>query len=356
MNVQQQFASDNYSGICPEAMEGLSEANHGHQPSYGDDPWTRKACNLFREIFEAPCEVFFVFNGTAANALALASLCNSYQSIICHELAHVETDECGAPEFCSHGAKLLLGHGEQGKLSPDSITALVQKRTDIHYPPPKVASISQATEVGTVYRSQEIAAIAERVRSHSLKLHMDGARFANALVELDKSPAEISVRAGVDVLCLGGTKNGMAFGEAVIFFNQDAARDFAYRCKQAGQLASKMRFIAAQWLGVLRDGAWLRHARHANAMAAKLESKLRGIPGVEILYPRQANSVFLSLPKQAREKLHARGWNFYSFIGTGGARLMTSWDTSEEVINKFAQDLLEILTFQQAPGRTSSQF
>jgi threonine aldolase len=335
----EQFASDNYSGLCPEAIAALLAANQGHAIAYGDDPWTQKAADRFREIFETDCEVFFVFNGTAGNSLALAALCQSYHSVICHELAHIETDECGAPEFFSNGAKLLLGHGELGKLTPAAIDSIVLKRGDIHYPKPKVVSLTQPTEVGTLYRLDELAAIRAVADRHQLKLHMDGARFANAIAALGCTPAEMTWRQGIDVLCFGGTKNGLAIGEAVIFFDKALAEDFEYRCKQAGQLASKMRFISAPLLGVLADDIWLRYARLANHCAAYLAERLAAIPGVDLLFPCQVNGVFVELPEPVIQVLHEQGWHFYTFIGQGGARFMCSWDTTHERIDALVADL-----------------
>jgi threonine aldolase len=334
-----QFASDNYAGICPEAWAAMQQANFGHVPSYGDDPWTTRAAELIREVFETPCEVFFVFNGTAANSLGLAAMCQSYHSILCHETAHVETDECGAPEFFSHGTKILLVPGEDGKLNAEGIERQVLRRTDIHYPKPKVVSLTQATELGTVYRPEEIGVIAEQVRRLGLRLHMDGARFANAVASLGVTPKEITWEAGVEVLSLGGTKNGGGLGEAVIFFNRDLAHEFDYRCKQAGQLASKMRFLSAPWVGMFAEGAWLRYAQHANAMAALLEEELRQIPEITLLFPREANSVFAQLPLDVAERLRAAGWKFYTFIGQGGARFMCSWDTTEQDVRALAAAL-----------------
>lgn len=325
-----QFASDNYAGICPEALQAMETANHGFEPSYGDDVWTDRACESIRQVFETDCQVFFVFNGTAANSLALAALCRSYHSVICHDLAHVETDECGAPEFFSNGTKILHIHGPQGKLALAEVERAITRRSDIHYPRPKVLSLTQATEVGTVYTPDEIGAAGELARRYGLRVQMDGARFANAVVSLDVPPADITWRAGVDVLCLGGAKNGLAVGEAVVFFDRELASEFEYRCKQAGQLASKMRFISAPWIGMLESGAWLKNARHANDCAALLEQKLAGIPGVRIMYPRQANSVFVEMPEAVVGGLRAAGWHFYSFIGSGGARFMCSWQTTRE--------------------------
>ncbi len=334
-----QFASDNYSGVCPEAMAAIEEANCGHARSYGDDRWTQLAADALRELFEADCEVFFVFNGTAANSLALASCCQSYHSVICHELAHVETDECGAPEFFSNGTKVLTLPGGQGKLIPSSIEEAVRKRSDIHFPKPRAVSVTNATEVGTVYSPDELKAIGESAKRLGLKVHMDGARFANAVASLGMAPKEITWQAGVDVLCFGGTKNGMPIGEAVVFFHREMAYEFEYRCKQAGQLASKMRFLSAPWLGLLRDGAWLRHAAHANLMAGLLESLLIGVPGARLIFPRQANAVFVELPAPKIAVLRARGWIFYTFIGAGGCRFMCSWDTKQEDVEALVQDI-----------------
>ncbi len=327
--VFNQFASDNYAGICPEAWRAMDEANRGFVPSYGDDIWTEKACACIRNAFETDCQVFFVFNGTAANSLALAALCRSYHSVICHELAHVETDECGAPEFFSNGTKILHIPGPNGKLDLHAVEQAIIKRSDIHYPKPRVLSLTQSTELGTVYSPDEITAAGELARRHGLRVQMDGARFANAVAALGVAPADITWKAGVDVLCLGGAKNGMAIGEAVVFFNRELAEEFEYRCKQAGQLASKMRFISAPWIGMLEGGTWLRNAAHANRMASILAQGLEKIEGVSLMSPCQANAVFAEMSPETAAALRADGWHFYSFIGTGGARFMCSWQTTE---------------------------
>ena len=341
--IRRHFASDNYAGICPEAWAALAEANEGHVPGYGDDVWTQRAADLIREVFETHCEVYFAFNGTAANSLSLASLCQSYHSILCHETAHVETDECGAPEFFSHGTKVLLVPGANGKIDPAGIEQMVKRRTDIHYPKPRVVSLTQATELGTVYTPDEIKAIWSKAKSLGLKIHMDGARFANAVASLDVKPKEVTWQAGVDVLCFGGTKNGTHVGDAVVFFNRDLAHEFDYRCKQAGQLASKMRFLAAPWVGMLQSGAWLRHASHANSMARLLHDLLKGIPEAKVLFPVQANAVFADLPPYAIAALRGEGWKFYTFIGQGGCRLMCAWDTQESDVRQFVADLKRLL-------------
>lgn len=340
--MEQQFASDNYAGICPEALAALTAANAGHAPAYGEDEWTRRVSDRLRALFETDCDVYFAFNGTAANSLALASLCQSYHSVICHELAHVDTDECGGPEFFSNGSKLLPAKGEGGKLTPDAVREVIARRSDIHYPKPRVVTLTQATEVGTVYRPVEIAAVAELAHASGLRVHMDGARFANAVASLAVSPADVTWRAGVDVLCFGGTKMGLPVGEAVVFFDRRLSEDFAYRCKQAGQLASKMRFLSAPWLGMLEGDAWLRHARHANAMAQRLASGLATVRGVKLLFPTEANGVFAELPATAIEGLRARGWRFYTFIGAGGARFMCAWDTTPERVDALLADLREL--------------
>jgi threonine aldolase len=342
--LRRQFASDNYAGICPEAFAAKTEANQGHEVSYGNDIWTAKASDLIRGVFETGCEVFFVFNGTSANSLSLASLCQSYHSILCHEMAHVEASECGAPEFFANGTKVLLLNGANGKIDPASIERAVKKRTDVHYPKPRALSLTQATEVGTVYSLEELRALKEVAQRFNLRIQMDGARFANAVVAAGVSPKQLSWEAGVDVLCFGGTKNGLAVGETVVFFNRELAKEFDYRCKQGGQLASKMRFLSAPWVGLLQDGAWLRHAKHANAMAKRLEAAIRDFPRVEIAYPVESNAVFAKLPDEIVEAMHQRGWKFYTHVGLmDEARLMCSWDTMAEDVDGFARDLRKTL-------------
>jgi threonine aldolase len=343
ISARRQFASDNYAGICPEAFAALAEANRGHTPSYGDDPWTQRAADMIRQVFETKCEVFFVFNGTAANSLALASLCQSYHSILCHEHAHVESAECGAPEFFANGTKVLLLPGANGRIDPAAIEGMVKRRTDIHYPKPRALSITQATEMGTVYSVAQLQAVTGRAREFGLRVQMDGARFANAVAALGVKPREISWQAGVDVLCLGGAKNGMGVGEAVVFFNLELAREFDYRCKQAGQLASKMRFISASWLGMLQNDAWLRHARHANEMAKRLEAGVRALPQLNISYPCETNGVFVNMPPAVIKGMRAKGWKFYTHVSPEDCRLMCSWDTTVGDVDAFVADLKELV-------------
>lgn len=349
MTTRQHFASDNYAGTCPEALHWFLEANaSGHEPAYGDDRWTQKSSDMLRQLFEIDCDVYYVFNGTAANSLALASMCQSYHSVICSPIAHIETDECGGPEFFSNGSKLLVAESQSpaaklGKLTPEAVEALVTKRTDLHFPKPKVVSITQATEFGTVYTVEEVRALSWAAQKHDLKVHMDGARFANAVATLGCSAAEITWKAGVDVLCFGGTKNGLPVGEAVVFFDRKLSQDFAWRVKQAGQLASKMRHISAPWVGLLENDIWLRNARHANAMAQRLYQGLLNIPSVKVMHPPQANGVFANLPAEAIQALHAKGWKFYEFIAGGGCRFMCAWDTTEASVDAFLADIAQTL-------------
>jgi threonine aldolase len=336
-----QFASDNTAGICPEAWAALAEANRDCVPSYGDDAYTQRAADLIRSVFETDCDVFFVFNGTSANSLSLASLCQSYHSVLCHELAHIERDECGAPEFFSNGTKLITLPGPLAKLEPATIDRAVTARNDLHFPKPRVLSLTQSTEFGTVYAAAELNELCAIAKRRGLSIHMDGARFANAvaaLAERDRStPADLTWRAGIDVLSFGGTKNGMALGEAVVFFNRSLAKEFEYRCKQAGQLASKMRFISSQWVVMLQNGAWLKHAQHANHLAQKLGSALEKLPGIRLAAPVEANAVFVHFPEGVVEKLHGKGWHFHGFLGGGGHRLMCSWATTEEDVAQFLE-------------------
>jgi len=340
--MTQQFASDNYAGICPEAWQAMEAANSGHAAAYGNDPWTARASEAFRTLFETRCEVFFAFNGTAANSLALASLCQSYHGVICSDSAHVETDECGAPEFFSNGSKLFVAHTKDGKLTPAVIEEIVSKRTDIHYPKARVVTITQPTETGLVYTIDEVKALSAVCRRLGLSLHMDGARFANACASLGCTPAQITWQAGVDVLCFGGTKNGMAVSESVLFFNAAQAVDFDYRCKQAGQLASKMRYLSAPWCSMLESGAWLRNAEHANACARFFADEVQNIPGIELVFYPQANGVFVNLPDAAQQALRDKGWQFYTFIGAA-VRFMFAWDSDSARIEALIRDLKSVV-------------
>lgn len=338
-----ELASDNTAPICPEAWQAMQEANAEAAASYGEDQWTRRVCELTREIFETDCEVFIVFNGTAANSLALAQLCRSFHSVVCHEHSHIETDECGAPEFFSGGSKLLPTRGANGKLDLPEVEAAILKQRELHSPKPRVLSVTQSTELGTVYSRGELGAIADFARRRSLFLHIDGARFANAIAALGCAPKSVTWELGVDVLCFGGTKNGAGGGELVVFFNKELAREFDYRAKQAGQLASKMRFLAAPWTGLLGDGAWLRNAQRANVAAGKLAVALSNLPGLKLAFPREANAVFLRMPEALVAELHACGWHFYKFLEPDVYRLMCSWASTDEIIDAFAADVKRLL-------------
>lgn len=334
-----EFSSDNVAPICPEAWAALQEANAHFAPSYGEDRWTARVCDRVREIFETNCDVYFVLTGTAANALALAQLCKSFQSVICHQHAHLQTDECGAPEFFTGGSKLLLVRGADGKIDIDQVEALLTRHNELHSHKPGAISISQATEFGTVYKRDEIAAIGDLARTHRLFLHMDGARFANAIASLNCAPKAITWEAGVDVLCFGGTKNGAAVGELVIFFDKEISREFDYRTKQAGHLGSKMRFLAAPWLGLLTGDVWLRNAQHANDAARRLADRLRKEAGIQSVFPVEANAAFASMDERLASGLHRRGWRFYKFIEPNVYRLMCSWATTERDISDFVGDV-----------------
>lgn len=344
------FASDNTAGICPEALSALQAANQGHAPSYGEDEFTARVQARLCELFATDCRVFYAFNGTASNALALSAVCRSYHSVLCHELAHVDTDECNAPEFFTGGAKIIPLPGAQAKLDPVALEAAMHRGHGVHYPKPGALSLTQATELGTVYTPTEIKALATVAREHGLAVHMDGARFANAAAALQArdqlTPADLTWRAGVDVLSFGGTKNGMLTTELVVFFNRDLAHEFDYRVKQSGQLASKQRFAAAQWDAVLTDGAWLRHAAHANAMARRLAAGLEALPGCRLRYPTEANGVFIQLPKPLATGLAERGWYFYPFGGANVYRLMCGWNTSDDQVDALIADARSLSSAQ----------
>ena len=334
------FASDNTAGVCPEAFAALTAANAGRVPSYGDDVHTAEAKRRFAEVFERECEVFFVFNGTAANALVLAALCQRHHAILCHAMSHVDTDECGAPEFFTGGSKVIPIGGEQAKLHAADLEPVMVRGHGVHFPKIRAISLTQSTELGTLYTPEELKHLTEFARTRGLAVHMDGARFANAAAaarERGWTPADITWRAGVDVLCFGGTKNGLLTTEAVVFFNRELAREFDYRVKQSGQLASKMRFASAQWSAVLRDGAWLRHGGHANRQAQVLAKGLREL-GFTLAAPVEANGVFVELPPKVYAALEARGWHFYKFVGEHGYRLMCSWETRDAEIAAFLAD------------------
>jgi threonine aldolase len=333
--ARHEFASDNTAGICPEAWVALQEANAKNAPSYSEDRWTARVRNQISEMFETNCDVYFTFNGTAANALSLAQLCQSFHSIVCHENSHLQTDECGAPEFFTKGSKLLLVGGANGKIDVTQAKTMVARQNELHSHKPRAISITQATEFGTVYTRGEIAAVAEFARARQMFLHMDGARFANAIASLNCAPKALTWKVGVDVLCFGGTKNGTAAGELVIFFHKEMSREFDYRLKQSGQLGSKMRFLAAPWLGLLTDDVWLRNAQHGNRAARRLAERLQSEAKIDIVFPVEANAVFVRINERLVHELHACGWHFYKFIEPDVHRLMCSWSTTDRDISEF---------------------
>jgi len=325
------FASDNVAPAAPEIIAALSRVNTGTVHSYGDDPETRRLAALAQETFECELVIHPVATGTAANSLALASLVPPFGAVYCHELAHINTDECGAPEFFSGGAKLLTLGSPNGKLAAPQLAAPIAhaREMGVHHVLPAALSISQATEWGTVYRRDELTALAAAAHEHGLKVHMDGARFANAVAHLKCSPAEASWKCGVDALSFGATKNGALAAEAVIFFTPDLAREFELRRKRAGHLWSKMRFLSAQLNACFENELWLRHARQANAMAARLAEGLRK-RGIALLQPVEANEVFAAFPAKLSAALRSQEFEFYDWPVPAGSspavRLVTAYD------------------------------
>lgn len=337
------FASDNWAGAHPRVMEAVVRANAGLVPAYGGDDLTRRAERAFCDLFEREVAVFFVATGGAANSLALSVLTPPYGMIVAHEESHIQMDECGAPEFYTGGAKLLPVKGFAAKLSAQSLGTALDGFPDRppHGCPAKAVSITQATECGATYTVSEISALAAAAHARGLRVHMDGARFANALASSNASPADATWRAGVDVLSFGGTKNGCIAAEAVVFFNPPDAADFVMRRKRGGHLWSKSRFLSAQFLAYLEDDLWLSLARHANAMARRLSQGVASLPGCKVWYPTEANEVFASFRGDAAERLLAAGAQFYPWKTpgdpAGGAmrRLICSWATTEGDVDRF---------------------
>ena len=337
------FRSDNEVGAHPGIVEAVARAfAAGSTPSYGDDPWTQKVEHRLRELFERPDLLAFpVATGTAANVLSLACCTPSWGAIYCHPQAHIAVDEANAPEFYTGGGKLALIDGPAGKIDPKKLAeALAQPVYGVvHHPQPAAVSITQATECGTVYAPEEIAAVATATHRHGLKLHMDGARFANALSFVGCSPAELSWKAGVDVLSLGATKNGALAAEVVVFFDTSLARDFEFRRKRGGHLFSKMRFLSAQLDAYLADGLWLDNARHANAMARRLVAGLTPLKGTQLLYPADANEIFVVLPAHMHDALQNAGAQYHPWPsdrpGERAYRLVTAFDTRPADVDQF---------------------
>lgn len=337
------FLSDNAYGAWPEIIAALTTAAKGAAVSYGDDPLTAKVRERFSAIFGRPVAAHPVISGTAANALALATLCPPHGAVFCHSESHIAVDECGAPEFFTHGAKLVLIEADHAKLTPEAFEKSLShfNKGFVHHVQPAVLSLTQSTELGTVYSPAEIAALTAIARAHGMKVHMDGARFANALAHLGADPADITWRAGVDALSFGATKNGALGAEAVVFFDPADAKDFEYRRKKSGHLLSKMRFVSAQLDAYLEDGRWLAHAAHANRLAERLAEGLRPVKDAEIVHPVESNAVFASLPTAKLTRLRAQGAQFYDWgppaAGRTLIRLVTSFATPAADVEQFVK-------------------
>ncbi|RWR27835.1 low specificity L-threonine aldolase [Sinirhodobacter populi] len=345
------FASDNTAGVAPQVMAALQAANEGHVPSYGADALSEAVRAKIRDLFEAPeAAVYLVATGTAANALSCALLSDPWSAIFCHRHAHIQEDECGAPEFFADGAKLVLLEGAHGKIDPELMRPVIAHAGGaIHHVQRGMLSITNATEAGTVYTPEEVRVLTGIAREYDLPVHMDGARFANALAATGATPAEMTWKSGVDVLSFGGTKNGCMGVEAVVIFDPARAHEFELRRKRAGHLFSKNRFLAAQMLGYLAGGLWMGLARHANAMAARLSDGIATVPGAELLHPTEANAVFARFPRRVHRSLRDAGAQYYlwpfeqSLDGADdellAARLVCSWATTEEEVGEFLSHL-----------------
>ena len=340
--VRRGFASDNNATIHPEVLAAIAAANVGHAGGYGHDPHTEALERRLEEVFGPGCRSFLVFNGTGANVVALRAACRRWEAVICSTVSHLNVDEGGAPEAVA-GVKLLGVQAPQGKLTAEGVRARIERLGDEHAVQPRLVSISQSTELGTVYTAEEVGALADLAHEHGLLLHMDGARLANAAVSLGAGLADVSIRAGVDILSLGGTKNGLLGGEAVIFARPETAAGVPWLRKQSLQLASKMRYVAVQFDALLRDELWSRSAGQANAMAARLAGQVRDLPGVQITQPVQANAVFAILPPAVTAELQ-REFPFYVWDErTGEVRWMCSWDTTEEDVDAFVAALRRLV-------------
>ena len=329
------FSSDNVTGACPEVMDAIVAANDGIVESYGNDKWSLNLQKKLSEIFETDVVVFPVVSGTAANALALSVLSPAFGKIFCNELSHINTDECGAPEFFSGGAKLVTMSSDDGKINAKDLSQNIRGTGIVHLAQPAAVSITQACETGTVYQLEEIKSIAETAHEHGLKVHMDGARFANAIVSLDVSPAEMTWKSGIDVLSFGGTKNGCLTAEAVVFFKPELVGNFPYLHKRSGQLLSKMRFVSAQLEAYISNDVWLRNARNANNMAKLLSEGLAKFPDIKLAYTTQSNEVFVHLPSSTINLLNAKGYNVSEDELDGkSVRFVTAWNTVSDDIDK----------------------
>ncbi len=336
------FASDNAAGVAPEVLEALTLANDGPALAYGEDPWTRRAEQAMDELFDRRVATYLCWGGTGANVVGLATLLQPWQAVITPDSAHIVVDECGAPTRFT-GSQLIPVATSDGKLVPEHVDQHVAWLDSEHHPQPAVISISQATEMGTVYSTDEIAALCDRAHSHGMKVHLDGARIANAVAAGGSNPASMVADTGVDVMTFGLTKNGAMYGEAVVFLRPELAERAAYVRKQAGQLSSKSRFIAAQLLALLEHDLWLRNAQHANDMARLLAARVAGIDGVSPIGPPQVNSLFVQLPAEAIAPLQA--WSFFWEwdLSQSLVRWMTSFATTADDVERFARGVEVLL-------------
>ena len=334
------FTSDNVTSACPEVMDAVIAANSGIAESYGDDQWSSRLQTKLSEIFETDVIVFPAVTGTASNALALSVLTPVFGKIYCHELSHINTDECGAPEFFTGGAKLIPMRSSNGRIDANDLSQTIRGAGNVHVPQPTAVSITQSCETGTVYQIDEIMAISKTAHIHGMSVHMDGARFANAIDSLGISPAEMTWKSGVDVLTLGGTKNGCLAAEVVVFFKPELVGDFPFLHKRSGQLLSKMRFISSQLEAYLSDDVWLRNAQHANAMAKILSEGLDAFSNIELAYPTQSNEVFVHLPRELIDYLNNAGYDINEEELDGKAvRFVTAWNSELKDVDK----LLEVI-------------
>lgn len=332
------FCSDNVTGAAPEILAAIATANDGPAMAYGDDPLTQRVERRIAEVFECEAEVFLVATGTAANSISLSVMAPPFGAIFCHPESHIECDECGAPEFYTGGAKLVHLPSADGKVHADSLAAaLAAPDHGVHHVRAAAVSLTQASEAGTVYTPDEVRAVAEAAHDAGLKVHMDGARFANAVAALGCSPAETSWKVGVDILSFGASKNGALAAEAIVVFDRPLADQLAYRRKRGGHLFSKMRFLAAQFDAYLTDDLWLSLAAHANRAARRLADGLAGVPGARFLHPVEANEMFVELPEAAIRALEDAGFRFYRWPGEGARllRLVTAWNTTDADVDAF---------------------
>ena len=334
------FASDNVAGACPEVLDAIIKANDGDSTPYGNDQISTELQDKFSEIFEKEVIVFPTASGTAANALALATMTPSFGNVYCHKLSHINTDECGAPEFYTGGGKLVTLNGVKGKITAEELDQVISGKGIVHHTQPSSVSITQVCETGEVYQLDEIKKISEVTHKHNLSIHMDGARFANALVSLNATPAEMTWKSGIDVLSFGATKNGCIAAEAIIFFKKDLVGNVAFLMKRAGHLLSKMRFVSAQLDAYISNDVWLRNAKHANKMGKKLSDGLKDHSDINLAYPTEANEVFATFPRNKIDHLNSEGYQINEDEWDGKAvRLVAAWNTQDTDVDHLLNSL-----------------